>query len=48
MNWSEDDYLDLLYTVLNQGEERGAERTGVGTRSRFMSWLTFDLREGFT
>ena len=47
MNWSEDDYLDLLYTVLNQGEERGAERTGVGTRSRFMSWLTFDLREGF-
>ena len=47
MNWAEDDYLDLLYTVLNQGEERGAERTGVGTRSRFMSWLTFDLREGF-
>ena len=47
MNWAEDEYLDLLYTVLNQGEERGAERTGVGTRSRFMSWLTFDLKEGF-
>ena len=47
MNWAEDDYLDLLYTVLNQGEERGAERTGVGTRSRFMSWMNFDLREGF-
>lgn len=46
-NWAEDDYLDLLYTVLNQGEERGNERTGVGTRSRFMSWLNFDLRDGF-
>lgn len=46
-NWAEDDYLDLLYTVLNQGEERSNERTGVGTRSRFMSWLNFDLRDGF-
>lgn len=46
-NWAEDDYLDLLYTVLNQGEERGNERTGVGTRARFMSWLNFDLRDGF-
>ena len=47
MNFSEDDYLDLLHTVINSGEERGQERTGVGTRSRFMSWLTFDLKEGF-
>jgi len=46
-NWTEDDYLDLLHTVRNQGEMRGEERTGVGTRSRFMSWLNFDLREGF-
>ena len=46
-NWTEDDYLDLLYTVRHQGEMRGEERTGVGTRSRFMSWLNFDLREGF-
>jgi len=46
-NWTEDDYLDLLYTVMKQGENRNNERTGVGTRSRFMSWLTFDLREGF-
>lgn len=46
-NWTEDDYLDLLYTVRHQGEIRGEERTGVGTRSRFMSWLNFDLREGF-
>jgi thymidylate synthase len=46
-NWEEDMYLDLLHTVLTKGEERGAERTGVGTRSRFMSWLNFDLRDGF-
>ena len=46
-NGTEDDYLDLLYTVRHQGEIRGEERTGVGTRSRFMSWLNFDLREGF-
>lgn len=46
-NWTEDDYLDLLHTVRHQGEMRGEERTGVGTRSRFMSWLNFDLREGF-
>ncbi len=46
-NWTEDDYLDLLHTVRHQGEMRGEERTGVGTRSRFMSWLNFDLRGGF-
>ena len=32
MNWAEDDYLDLLHTVINSGEERGDERTGVGTK----------------
>ena len=46
-NWSEEEYQDLLHTVRHQGEMRGEERTGVGTRSRFMSWLNFDLREGF-
>jgi thymidylate synthase len=46
-NWAEDDYLDLLYTVLNTGEVRDQERTGVGTKSRFMAWNTYDLREGF-
>lgn len=46
-NWSEDDYLDLLYTVLHTGEIRDQERTGVGTKSRFMAWNTYDLREGF-
>ena len=47
MTWAEDDYLDLLHTVINSGEQRDGERTGVGTKSRFMAWLTFDLREGF-
>lgn len=46
-NWAEDDYLDLLYTVLNSGDVRDNERTGVGTRSRFMTWLNFDLHAGF-
>ena len=47
MNWAEDDYLDLLHTVINSGEKRDGERTGVGTRSWFMTWLTFELKEGF-
>ena len=46
-NWDEDMYLDLLHTVRHTGEVRGHERTGVGTRSRFMSMLDFDLRVGF-
>ena len=46
-NWAEDDYLDLLYTVMGSGEIRDQERTGVGTKSRFMAWNTYDLREGF-
>ena len=45
--WAEGDYLDLLYTVLDTGEVRDQERTGVGTKSRFMAWLTFDLKRGF-
>ena len=47
MTWAEDDYLDLLHTVINSGEQRDGERTGVGTKSCFMAWLTFDLKEGF-
>lgn len=46
-NWEEDDYLDLLHTVINTGDYRGNERTGVGTKSRFMSWLNFNLSTGF-
>ena len=45
--WAEGDYLDLLYTVLDTGEVRDQERTGVGTKSRFMAWLIFDLNRGF-
>ena len=46
-NYSEEDYLDLLHTVIATGEKRDNERTGVGTRSLFMSMLRFDLEEGF-
>ena len=46
-NYSEDDYLDLLHTVIATGEKRDNERTGVGTRSLFMSMLRFNLEEGF-
>lgn len=46
-NWEEDMYLDLLHTTLYTGEERDKERTGVGTISRFMSTMNFDLRRGF-
>ena len=34
-NWEEDEYLDLLHTVMNTGEKRDQERTGTGTRSIF-------------
>jgi thymidylate synthase len=46
-NWEEDMYLDLLHTTINNGEHRNKERTGVGTISRFMSSMNFDLRKGF-
>jgi thymidylate synthase len=46
-NWEEDIYLDLLHTTLHTGETRDKERTGVGTISRFMTTLNFDLRRGF-
>lgn len=46
-NLSESDYLDLLWTTMNSGEIRDQERTGVGTKSRFMAWNTYNLRSGF-
>ncbi len=39
-------YLDLLRTVLENGEDR-ADRTGVGTRGIFGAQLCFDLSRGF-
>lgn len=39
-------YLDLLRTVLENGEDR-ADRTGVGTRGIFGAQLRFDLSRGF-
>lgn len=47
MNWEEDEYLDLLHTVINTGEKRDQERTGTGTRSIFFCHLNFDLEAGY-
>jgi len=46
-NWEEDEYLDLLHTVMNTGEKRDQERTGTGTRSTFFCHLNFDLEAGY-
>lgn len=46
-NWEEDEYLDLLHTVINTGEKRDQERTGTGTRSIFFCHLNFDLEAGY-
>jgi len=46
-NWEEDEYLDLLHTVMTTGEKRDQERTGTGTRSVFFCHLNFDLEAGY-
>ena len=45
MSRSEQQFLDLLGRVLENGDER-VDRTGVGTRSLFGELLRFDLRDG--
>lgn len=42
---SEQQYLDLLRQVLDEGDER-VDRTGVGTRSIFGGMVRFDLSKG--
>ncbi len=42
----EDDYLNLLDTILTYGEDR-ADRTGTGTRAIFADDIRIDLSEGF-
>jgi thymidylate synthase len=46
-NYAEDEYLDLLHHILEKGEHRKNERTGVGTRSIFMCTNRYDLNNGF-
>ena len=46
INHSEEEYLNALKTILEQGENR-PDRTGVGTKSIFGLQMKFDLSEGF-
>lgn len=45
MRHPEHQYLDLLSTILEQGDER-IDRTGVGTRSIFGTTMRFDMSDG--
>jgi thymidylate synthase len=46
MNKGEQQYLDLLRKIINEGDER-LDRTGVGTRALFGESMKFDLADGF-
>jgi thymidylate synthase len=46
VNNQEQQYLDLLSKLINEGDER-IERTGVGTKAVFGHQMRFDLSEGF-
>ncbi len=44
--WQENQYLDMLYYIVNQGYEQ-KDRTGIGTKSVNGHMMTFDLTDGF-
>lgn len=46
MNLQEQQYLDLLSKLIDEGDER-IDRTGVGTKAIFGHQMRFDLSEGF-
>jgi thymidylate synthase len=45
-NSEESQYLDLVRAVIERGERRANERTGVGTRSTFGACMRFSLANG--
>ena len=47
MNWEEDEYLDLLHTVMNTGENETQNEQVLVLVAHFMSWLNFDLEAGY-
>lgn len=46
MNKEEQQYLDIMQKILNEGSER-IDRTGVGTKALFGTQMRFDLSKGF-